>query len=95
MKARTNRAAKDKRTTVAASRKIIVEFPAALYTATERATVELSTNRSALIRSAVAEYLARLQRQKLERELAEGYQANATQATQLAEDFTYAGTELL
>jgi len=95
MKARTNRAAKDKRTAVAASRKIIVEFPAALYTATERATVELSTNRSSLIRSAVAEYLARLQRQKLERDLAEGYTANATQAAQLAEEFAYTGTDLL
>ena len=36
-------------------RKVIVEFPPALYTETERATDELSMNRTTLIRSAVRE----------------------------------------
>ena len=94
MKAQTTRRTRRKRV-AAASRKIIVEFPASLYIETERATQEFSTNRSALIRSAVAEYLARLRREKLERELAEGYQANASQARRMAEEFAYAGTELL
>jgi metal-responsive CopG/Arc/MetJ family transcriptional regulator len=94
MKTRTTGRTTGKRTAPPASRKIIVEFPAALYAATERATAELSTNRSVLVRSAVAEYLARLRREKLDHELAEGYQANAAQARRMAEEFVYAGTEL-
>ena len=77
----------------AASRKIIIEFPAALFAATERATAELSTSRSALIRAAVADYLARLRKEKFDAELAEGYRANALQARRVTGEMEHAGTE--
>jgi metal-responsive CopG/Arc/MetJ family transcriptional regulator len=78
-----------------AGRKVIVELPAALYARTEKATSQLSVNRSALIRSALQEYLDKWQRQQLESDLAEGYIANAAQAREVAEDFSYVDSELL
>jgi metal-responsive CopG/Arc/MetJ family transcriptional regulator len=78
-----------------ASRKVIVEFPIGLYAETERMTNELSISRSALIRSALQEFLARRSRDKLERELAEGYTANAFQARQTANEFSNVDSELL
>jgi len=81
--------------TIRASRKVIVDFPADLYAATEKATGQLSINRSTLIRSAVGEYLEKLQREELEKQLAEGYIANARQARETAEAFRHVNAELL
>jgi metal-responsive CopG/Arc/MetJ family transcriptional regulator len=75
-------------------RKIIVAFPADLYLAMEKATARLSINRSRLIRAAVGEYLAKLQQQDLERQLAEGYIANAEQAKELAQEFEHIDLEV-
>ena len=94
MKAQTSRKGLRRRTAPRAGRKIIVEFPATLYTATEKATSELSINRSTLIRCAVQEYLDRLRVQELEKELAEGYLANASQARETAEAFSHVDSEL-
>jgi len=73
---------------VAATRKIVVDFPEPLFQETERAIAELSTSRSALIRLAVERYLAAVQREKLDRELAEGYVANASLDRQVAQEFS-------
>jgi len=78
-----------------ASRKVIVEFPIGLYAATERATNELSISRSTLIRSAVQELLEKLHREKLAKELAEGYVANAREARHTAKEFSHVDSELL
>jgi metal-responsive CopG/Arc/MetJ family transcriptional regulator len=78
-----------------ASRKVIVEFPIGLYIETERMTNELSISRSALIRSAVQAFLEQRSREKLEKELAEGYTANALQARQTAKEFSNLDSELL
>jgi metal-responsive CopG/Arc/MetJ family transcriptional regulator len=78
-----------------AGRKIIVEFPQSLYIETEKATSELSMSRSALIRSAVREYLDKRRIQELEKELADGYLANASQARETAEAFANVDSELL
>lgn len=75
--------------------KVIVEFPATLYTETERATTQLSVSRSTLIRSAVQEYLDRWRREELDEQLAEGYVANASQAREAAEAFSHVDSELL
>jgi metal-responsive CopG/Arc/MetJ family transcriptional regulator len=72
-----------------ASRKVIVDFPEALYQETQRAVAELSIKRSVLIRDAVRQYLRRFQRQKLARELAEGYSANAELNQQISDEFKY------
>ena len=77
----------------ATSRKIIVEFPPALYAETQRAVTELATKRSILIRDAVSEYLRRLERQNLARELAEGYRANAELNRTISEDFIHVDAE--
>jgi metal-responsive CopG/Arc/MetJ family transcriptional regulator len=97
MKARTSRARtrSPKHSTQRPSRKIIVELPAQLYAEAEKLTEQLSTNRSALIRSALQEYLEKWRRQELENELAEGYIANASQALETAEDFIHVDSELL
>ena len=87
--------ARKKTIAMRASRKVIIDFPAALYAQTEAATAALSINRSTLIRSAVEDFLHRLRRDKLEKELAEGYIANASQARQTAEDFSHVDAELL
>ncbi len=95
MKSRQMTARKKKTVAIRASRKIIIDFPAALYAETEAATATLAINRSTLIRSAVEDFLHKLRRDKLEKELAEGYIANAAQARQTAEDFSHLDTELL
>jgi len=75
------------------SRKVIVDFPAALYEETQKAVVELSVKRSAFIRDAVRQYLVRLERQKLARELAEGYRANAELSQRVSDEFKYVDAE--
>ncbi len=75
--------------------KVIVEFSAALYAETERATAQLSVSRSSLIRAAVEEYLDKRRREELDKELAEGYIANASQARETAEAFSHVDSELL
>ena len=96
MKARQRRA-RARETTAAArrgGRKVIVEFSASLYAETERATVQLSINRSALIRSAVQEFLDKWHREELEKQMAEGYLANARQARETAQAFSHVDSEL-
>ena len=76
-----------------AGRKVIVEFPAALYAETERATRQLSINWSILIRSAVQEFLDKWHREELEKQLADGYVANARQARDAAQAFSHVDSE--
>jgi len=68
------------------TKRIAVDFPQPLLLRAERAIAEMSINRSDLIRKAVEQYLEALQRAKLERELMEGYVANASQAMGVAQD---------
>ena len=94
MKAQKSRMKAKRIAATRAGRKVIVEFPATLYTETEKATTELSINRSTLIRSAVREYLDKWRREELDKELAEGYVANASQARETAEAFSHVDSEL-
>jgi metal-responsive CopG/Arc/MetJ family transcriptional regulator len=80
-------------TALRVSRKIIVDFPEPLYSRTEKATRELATSRSALIRLAVERFLEVLSNQRLERELLEGYQANAKLNQRIAQDFSHVDAE--
>jgi len=70
-----------------ATSKVIVEFPADLLERAERAASELATNRSRLIRLAVEQFLQALQRRELERQLAEGYRANAALDREICREF--------
>lgn len=77
-----------------ATKKVLVEFPEKLLEETEKTAHDLSTNRSEFIRSAVRDKLKRLERKRLEQELAEGYRANATFDRQLAEEFDHADADV-
>ncbi len=76
-----------------ATRKVIVEFPSKLLERIDQAAAGLATNRSRLIRLAVEQFLANMQRRELERELAEGYRANAALDRKICEEFAYVDAE--
>jgi metal-responsive CopG/Arc/MetJ family transcriptional regulator len=60
---------------------------------TEEAASALAIDRSKLIRSAVERYLEMLRREKIEKELAAGYEANASLDRAVCEDFAHADAE--
>src|SRR5580698_4352845 len=70
------------------SHKVVIDFPKPLFERTERAAAELAINRSALIRSAVDQYLEALHRKRLDEELAAGYAANAELDRRIASEFS-------
>lgn len=74
-------------------RKVIVEFPSELLERTEAAAQHLSTNRSKVIRSAVEQFLSRLERSEFEQQLIEGYQANGEVDRRIAAEFIHIDTE--
>jgi metal-responsive CopG/Arc/MetJ family transcriptional regulator len=76
-----------------ATKRIIVEFPPALYRITEEAVREWGITRSALVRAAVERYVKELKRQRRERELAAGYAANAALDREICGDFSYVDAE--
>jgi metal-responsive CopG/Arc/MetJ family transcriptional regulator len=80
--------------TAVKARRVVIDFPGPLFDATEHAAVELAINRSSLIREAVKQFLEERRREKLEKELAEGYIANADSARVLAEEMMGAETDL-
>ncbi len=73
---------------LAASRKVVLKFPAKLFREIERVAAEIGTTRSNLIRCAVERYLEALQQKRLERELAAGYAANSALDRRIAEEFS-------
>jgi metal-responsive CopG/Arc/MetJ family transcriptional regulator len=75
-------------------KRVVIDFPGPLFDATEHAAGELAINRSSLIRKAVRQFLEELHRQKLNRELEEGYVANATSARAIAEEMMGAEPDL-
>lgn len=79
---------------IASVKRIAVEFPKPLLVRADRAGAEMSMNRSELIRRAVEHYLETLQRAKLEKDLAEGYVANAAQARIAAEELAVLDRDL-
>ena len=72
-----------------------MDFPDDLYQEAQMAVAELSVNRSTLIRDAVWEYLRRLERRKLARDLAEGYRANAKLNQRISAEFRHIEAENL
>lgn len=72
----------------AGAKRVVVDFPEPLLKSAECAAHELSINRSELVRIAVEQYVEALYRAKLERELAEGYQANANLDRKIDAEFS-------
>jgi metal-responsive CopG/Arc/MetJ family transcriptional regulator len=77
----------------AASRKVVVCFPASLFRETERVAAVIGTSRSELIRCAVGQHLEALQRKRLDQELAAGYVANSALDRRITEEFSAADYE--
>lgn len=69
--------------------KVAVDFPASLFRETEQAARELSMNRSQIIRSAVEMFLRQRDRERLERAIAESFQANRDLDRRLVDEFRY------
>jgi len=84
---------KRRRMPTAATKKVIVEFPADLLERAEQRASDLSTNRSKLIRSAVEQYLEFSARRELERALAEGYRANDVRNREISQEFRHVDSE--
>jgi metal-responsive CopG/Arc/MetJ family transcriptional regulator len=70
-----------------------VEFPEGLLRRADEAARKLEKNRSELIRLAVEQMLAEMEKTRFELELAAGYAANAGINLELAEEFAHIDRE--
>ena len=85
---------KSARTTAKRSgRKVTVEFARNLYAEIEKAAAVHLITRRTLIRSALQEYPEKLHWNEFEKQLAEGYIGNASQAREAAQDFANIDSE--
>jgi metal-responsive CopG/Arc/MetJ family transcriptional regulator len=75
-------------------RKVVADLPEALFQEAERVAAELGTNRARLVRLAVEGFIREHQKHKLDRELIEGYTANADYARRIAEEFAHVDSDL-
>ena len=75
------------------SRKITVDLPLPLYEATERAVSDLNTTISVFVRDSINRRLRSIERAKLQRELKEGYLANAALGDQISRELTFIDAE--
>ncbi len=75
------------------SRKVTVDIPLRLYEETEQAVSNLNTTISVFIRESISRRLRSIQRANLERELKEGYIANAGLGDQVCKEFQFADGE--
>ena len=69
------------------SKKITVDIPLPLYEATDRAASDLNTTISVFVRDSMSRRLRSIERAKLDRELKEGYLANAALGDQISKEF--------
>jgi hypothetical protein len=74
-------------------KKITVDIPLSMYQAME-ANRESNTTTSVFVRRAIERYLRLLERVKLERDLQEGYIANAALSAQIHQEFEFADAEV-
>ena len=92
-KKRKTRPREDAMRAATATKKVIVDFPELLIRRTEKAASELGTDKSKLIRSAVERLLTERDRLAFERELAEGYEANAAMDRRISAEFAHIDAE--
>lgn len=67
--------------------RVLIEFPAGLLQQTDEVARSLHRNRSELIRSAVEKLLNEMEAEKLEKQLAAAYSANAEMNRKLSKEF--------
>jgi len=80
-------------TATAKAKKITVDIPQSLYKETEEVVRERHITTSVFVREAMERHLKSIKRRKLERELAEGYLANAGLSDQIHEEFEFVDAE--
>ena len=83
-----------RRMPVIRARKISVDIPRSLYHETEQVVTERQTTKSIFVREAIEYYLQNIKRTKLERELEEGYIANAVLGDRIHREFEHVDAEL-
>lgn len=75
------------------TRKVISDFPIALFRETDEAASELHLSRSAIIRRAVEELLKRRRREKLQAQVDAYFDQHADFERSLMEDFKHVDTD--
>jgi metal-responsive CopG/Arc/MetJ family transcriptional regulator len=80
-------------TGAAKAKKITVDIPRVLYEETEGVVHERGITTSVFVREAMERYLKSIKRRKLERELEEGYVANAALGDQIHKEFDFVDAE--
>jgi len=78
----------------AKAKKITVDIPRSLHAETEQVVTERHITTSVFVREAMEHYLHDIKRAKLERELEEGYIANAALGNTIHREFEYVDAEL-
>jgi metal-responsive CopG/Arc/MetJ family transcriptional regulator len=79
--------------TAAKAKKITVDIPQSLYKETEKIVQERQITTSEFVREAMERHLKAIKRRKLERELEEGYLANASLGDRIHEEFEFVDAE--
>jgi metal-responsive CopG/Arc/MetJ family transcriptional regulator len=77
----------------AKAKKITVDIPQSLYKEAEQVIQERHITTSVFVREAMERHLKSIKRRKLERELEEGYLANAGLNDQIHEEFEFVDAE--
>jgi metal-responsive CopG/Arc/MetJ family transcriptional regulator len=80
-------------TAAAKAKKITVDIPRSLYKETEEIVQERQITTSEFVREAIERHLKAIKRRKLERELEEGYLANASLGDRIHEEFEFVDAE--
>jgi metal-responsive CopG/Arc/MetJ family transcriptional regulator len=80
-------------TATARAKKITVDIPRSLYEETEEVIHERHITTSMFVRDAMERYLKSINRKKLERQLEEGYVANAALGDQIHNEFEFVDAE--
>jgi metal-responsive CopG/Arc/MetJ family transcriptional regulator len=80
-------------TAAAKAKKITVDIPQSLYKETEKIVQERQITTSVFVREAMERHLKAIKRRKLERELEEGYLANASLGDRIHEEFEFVDAE--
>lgn len=82
------------RSGIPSAKKITVDIPLHLYEQAEQVIGERHITRSVLVREALERFLEGIRREKLERELREGYLAYGPVSEEIHREFRYADAEL-
>ena len=93
MKSYANNTNRPRMSAPARAKKITVDIPRSLYKETKELTAERHITTSVFVREAMERYLDDIRRAKLQRELEEGYIANAPLSDRIHKEFEFVDAE--